>query len=56
VAHTEEELEDIGENLGGVAPNVARQYINAVRKRKGMPVEEQIVKFANKQRNLSRNK
>jgi len=56
VAHTEEQLEDIGDNLGGVAPNIARQYVDAVRRRKGMPVEEQIVKFANKQRNLGKNK
>jgi len=56
IAHTQEELEDIGENLGGVAPNIARQYIDSVRKRKGLPVEEQIVKHANKQRNLSKKK
>ena len=26
-ATTEDELEDIGENLGGIAPNLARQYM-----------------------------
>ena len=54
ISTTEEELEDIGENLGGIAPNLALQYMNAVRRRKGLHVEEQLVKFANKQRTLAR--
>jgi ribosome assembly protein 1 len=56
VALTEEELEDIGSNLGGVAPNIARQYVDQIRRRKGLPVEEQIVKHAEKQRTLSKKK
>ncbi len=56
VASTEEELEDIGENLGGVAPNLALQYMNSVRKRKGLRVEEKIVLKADKQRTLSKKK
>lgn len=56
VATTEEELEDIGENLGGIAPNTARLYIDSVRRRKGLYVEEKIVKHAEKQRTLSKKK
>eukprot|EP01114_Cavostelium_apophysatum_P018773 TRINITY_DN5886_c0_g1_i1.p1 TRINITY_DN5886_c0_g1~~TRINITY_DN5886_c0_g1_i1.p1 ORF type:complete len:1020 (-),score=286.89 TRINITY_DN5886_c0_g1_i1:4-3063(-) len=56
VSTTEEELEDIGENLGGIAPNTARLYIDSVRRRKGLPVEEKLVKFAEKQRTLSKKK
>ena len=51
---TEEELEEMGENLGGIAPNIALQYMNAVRNRKGLHIEEQLVKFANKQRTLAK--
>lgn len=36
--------------------NRARKYMNAVRKRKGLRVEEKIVEFAEKQRTLTRNK
>lgn len=56
VATTEEELEDIGENLGGIAPNLSRQYMDSVRKRKGLPVVEKIVEHGDKQRTLKRNK
>lgn len=56
VATTEEELEDIGYNLGGVAPNIARIYVDSIRRRKGLKVEEQIVKHADKQRTLKKNK
>ena len=52
----EEELEDVGENLGGIAPNLARTYVDSVRKRKGLPVVEKIVEHADKQRTLKRNK
>lgn len=34
VPTTEEELEEFGENLGGIAPNLARKHIDAVRRRK----------------------
>jgi len=56
VASTEEELEDIGENLGGIAPNLARQYIDSIRKRKGLQVEEKIDQHADKQRTRKKNK
>jgi len=56
VARTQEELEDIGENLGGVAPNLANLYMNAVRKRKGLKVEEKIVVHGDKQRTFKKNK
>lgn len=56
IAHTEEELEDIGDNVGGIAPNVARKYMDEVRKRKGLRIEEQIVKFGDKQRTRKKNK
>ena len=36
--------------------NVARKYMNDVRKRKGLKVEEKIVEFAEKQRTLTKNK
>ncbi|PRP80862.1 Elongation factor Tu GTP binding domain containing protein [Planoprotostelium fungivorum] len=56
VATTEEELEDIGDNLGGEAPNIAKLYINNIRRRKGLSVEEKLVEKADKQRTISRNK
>ena len=36
--------------------NVARKYMNDVRRRKGLKVEEKIVEFAEKQRTLTKNK
>ena len=36
--------------------NQARQYMDAVRRRKGLPTEDVIVVCAEKQRNLKRNK
>lgn len=51
---TEVELEDLGGQT--VAPNVARSFINDVRKRKGLPTEEKIVVSAEKQRTLTKNK
>ncbi|KDQ09890.1 hypothetical protein BOTBODRAFT_116551 [Botryobasidium botryosum FD-172 SS1] len=52
VPTTEEELEDLGEKADRA--NVARGYMDAVRKRKGMFVEEKIVQFAEKQRTLKK--
>ena len=49
---TEEELEEFGENIGGIAPNLARKYVDGVRKRKGLAVMEKLVEGANKQRTL----
>ncbi|WVO16366.1 hypothetical protein L204_104041 [Cryptococcus depauperatus] len=52
VPTTQEELEDLGEKADRV--NVAKTYVDAVRKRKGMFVEKKIVEFAEKQRTLKR--
>lgn len=49
---TEEELEEFGDNLGGIAPNLARKYVDGVRKRKGLAVMEKLVVGADKQRTL----
>lgn len=54
VPTTEEEREEWGEEAGGAA-NLARRLIDAVRRRKGLPVEEKVVKVATKQRTLKRN-
>lgn len=52
VPTTVEELEDLGEKADRA--NVAKAYVDAVRKRKGMFVEKKIVEFAEKQRTLKR--
>uniref|UniRef100_A0A4W3GUI6 Elongation factor-like 1 n=1 Tax=Callorhinchus milii TaxID=7868 RepID=A0A4W3GUI6_CALMI len=54
VPTTEEEYLHFGEKADTV--NQARKYMNAVRKRKGLYVEEKIVEHAEKQRTLSKNK
>ena len=51
---TEEEILHYGEKADN--ENRARKYMNAVRKRKGLPVDEQIVEHAEKQRTLTKNK
>jgi len=51
---TEEELLFFGEK--GDSEIRARKYMNAVRRRKGLPVNEKIVEFGEKQRTLTRNK
>ena len=51
---TEEELLHFGEKAD--SDNLARRYMNGVRKRKGLPVEEKIVEYAEKQRTLKKNK
>lgn len=51
---TEEELEEYGTEAGGPA-NLARRLMDAVRRRKGLAVEEKVVKVATKQRTLKRN-
>jgi len=54
---TEEELEDLGVEDGTAAGNnLARKIVTAVRKRKGLLVEERIVAAAEKQRTLARKK
>lgn len=53
VPNTLEELEDLGEKAD--RENVAKKYMDAVRKRKGLFVEQKIVEHAEKQRTLRRN-
>lgn len=53
VPKTEEELEEFGDG-SNVPPNTARKLIDAVRRRKGLPVEEKVVQHATKQRTLAR--
>ncbi|KAF2322401.1 hypothetical protein GH714_013862 [Hevea brasiliensis] len=53
VPKTEEEIEEFGDG-SSVLPNTARKLINAVRQRKGLPVEEKVVQHATKQRTLAR--
>lgn len=52
VPHTEEELEELGEFAE--RENVARRYMNNVRRRKGLFVDEKTVKNAEKQRTLKK--
>ncbi|KAK9453620.1 P-loop containing nucleoside triphosphate hydrolase protein [Dipodascopsis uninucleata] len=52
VPTTEEELEDLGEIAD--RENIAKKYMDAVRRRKGLFVEEKLVKNAEKQRTLKR--
>lgn len=54
VPETEEELEEQGDT--DASPNIAREYMDQIRKRKGLMIEEKIVRAAEKQRTLSRNK
>jgi ribosome assembly protein 1 len=54
VARTEEELEESGLNEEG--RNVARELIDNVRRRKGLPVNEKVVEHAEKHRTLARKK
>ncbi|KAL0270763.1 UNVERIFIED_CONTAM: hypothetical protein PYX00_008062 [Menopon gallinae] len=51
---TEEEYLHYGEKAD--SENRARKYMDAVRRRKGLAVEEKLVEFAEKQRTLSKNK
>ncbi|KAJ7560383.1 hypothetical protein O6H91_04G126800 [Diphasiastrum complanatum] len=53
VPRTEEELEEFGDG-SSVPLNTARKLIDAVRRRKGLPVEEKVVPHATKQRTLAR--
>lgn len=52
VPTTEEELEDFGEKADRA--NIAKVYVDQVRKRKGMFVEQKVVEHAEKQRTLKR--
>ncbi|KAF9431766.1 Cytoplasmic GTPase/eEF2-like protein (ribosomal biogenesis) [Entomortierella beljakovae] len=53
VPNTLEELEDLGEKAD--RDNVAKKYMDVVRKRKGLFVEQKIVEHAEKQRTLRKN-
>jgi ribosome assembly protein 1 len=54
---TEDELEEFGEHgIAGVERNLPRSIIDAVRKRKGLAIEEKVVMFAEKQRTLNKKK
>lgn len=53
VPTTEEELEDLGEK--GDRENVAKRYMDTVRKRKGLFTNRRIVAAAEKQRTLKSN-
>ncbi|CAA2943443.1 elongation factor-like GTPase 1 [Olea europaea subsp. europaea] len=53
VPKTEEEIEEFGDG-SSVPQNTARKLIDAVRRRKGLPVEEKVVQHATKQRTLAR--
>lgn len=50
VPTTEEELEDLGEKSD--RENVAKRYMDGVRKRKGMHVERKVVEFAERQKTM----
>jgi len=62
VPTTEDEKEETGYNIATLGNNIARTYIDNVRKRKvrkqrkGLPVKEKIVKNPNQQRNRSKKK
>ncbi|KAJ3674799.1 hypothetical protein LUZ60_005415 [Juncus effusus] len=53
VPKTEEEIEEFGDGAS-VLPNLARRLMDDVRRRKGLHVEEKVVKCATKQRTLAR--
>lgn len=54
VPTTEEELEDLGEKAD--KENIAKKYMDSVRKRKGLFVDKKIVEHGEKQRTLSKKK
>lgn len=54
VPQTEEEITHYGEKADSA--NRARKYVNDVRKRKGLSIDEKIVEFAEKQRTLTKMK
>lgn len=54
IPSTKEEIETHGTNID--TPNISKNFINAVRTRKGMSTDEKLVKNANQQINLGKNK
>lgn len=53
VPTTEEELEELGDTAD--KENIARRHMNAIRRRKGLFVDEKVIQNAEKQRTLKRN-
>lgn len=54
---TEDELEEYGEHgVASAERNLPRTVIDQVRKRKGLPIEEKVVMYAEKQRTLNKKK
>eukprot|EP00899_Mesostigma_viride_P015374 jgi/Mesvir1/23838/Mv10643-RA.1 len=53
VPTTEDEIEEFGDGTGA-SVNLARRFLNATRRRKGLPVEEKVVEHAEKQRTLAK--
>eukprot|EP00898_Chlorokybus_atmophyticus_P007645 jgi/Chlat1/7882/Chrsp66S00582 len=53
VPTTVDELEEFGDGVS-IPHNLARRCMDAVRRRKGLPVEEKVVEHAEKQRTLAR--
>lgn len=51
---TEEELAHFGDKAD--SESIAKSYMNTVRRRKGLAVEEKLVEHAEKQRTLKKNK
>lgn len=54
IPRTEEELVHFGEKAD--SENQARKYMNMIKKRKGLKIDEKIVEFAEKQRTLTKSK
>ena len=54
VPRTEEELLHFGDKAD--SENIARKYMNDVRRHKGLAVDEKLVEFAEKQRTVSKKK
>ena len=54
VPQTEEEILHFGDKAD--SENQARKYMNDIRKRKGLAIDEKIVEFAEKQRTLTKSK
>lgn len=52
VPHTEEELEELG--IYEERENVGRKYMNSIRRRKGLFIDEKVIKNAEKQRTLKK--
>ena len=54
IPQTKAEIELNGMNID--TPNIAKKIITGIRTRKGLPIDEKLVKDATKQSNLSKNK